>query len=58
MKNHNQILLKEGKQLKCKVKSFLKLDKEASMDLIESSKYLEVEKREKPSARDVQTMKK
>ena len=53
LKNHNEILLKEVKQLKSKVKLLLKLDKETSMDAIESSKSLEVEKQEKPLARDV-----
>ena len=43
----------EVEKLKRKVKSVLKLYKETSMDEIESSKYLEVEKQEKNSARDV-----
>ena len=34
LKNQNQILLKEVKQLKCKVKSILKVDKETSMEAI------------------------
>ena len=58
MKNRNQILRKEVKQLKRKVKTILKVDNEIYMDAIVSSKCLEVEKKEKPSTKDVQTKEK
>ena len=47
LKNHNQILLKEVKQLKRKVKSILKVDKETSMDAIESRNSLKFEMKDR-----------